>query len=212
MSTLEFFFDYGSPYSHLANGVIEGFAKSAGAELVYRPMLLGGVFKATGNQSPIFETIEAKRNYGGGSLRRTSALHGVPIVMNPHFPINSMGLMRLAVAAKHEGVFEAYHAAAFAGLWQEGLNLGDVEVQAEMIRAAGLDAEKLFARSGDDDVKAELRATTDEAVARGAFGAPTFFVGDEMFFGVDHLPYLSQCLSEQTSSLGSPGIRPATRP
>ena len=154
MSTLEFFFDYGSPYSHLANGVIDGFAKSAGAGLVYRPMLLGGVFKATGNQSPIFETIEAKRNYGGGSLRRTSALHSVPISMNPHFPINSMGLMRLAVAAQHEGVFEVYHAAAFAGLWQEGLNLGDVEVQAEMIRAAGLDAEKLLARSGDDDVKA----------------------------------------------------------
>lgn len=196
MSQIEFFFDYGSPFSHLANGALPGVASSAGATVVYRPMLVGAVFKATGNQSPFYETIEARRTYGGNNLRRTSEYYGVPISMNPHFPVNTLAMMRLAVAAQREGVFEAFHAAAFAGLWQQGLNLGDVDVQAEMIRAAGLDAEKLLALAGDADVKAELRATSEEAVERGAFGAPTFFVGDEMFFGVDHLPYLVRHLVE----------------
>lgn len=195
MSKIEFFFDYGSPYSHLANGVISEIASSAGANLVYRPMLLGGVFKATGNQSPMMEQVEAKRGYGGSTMRRTSEFHGVPITMNPHFPINTIGMMRLAVAAQREAVFDAFHAAAYPGFWQQGLNLGEVDVQAELIRGAGLDADKLLARAGDDDVKAELRANTEEAVARGAFGAPTFFVGEEMFFGVDHLPFLMRHLS-----------------
>jgi len=199
VARIEFFFDYGSPYSFLANGVIPALAKSHGAELEYRPMLLGGVFKATGNQSPMMETVEAKRNYAGGALRRTSALHGVPISGNPHFPINTIGIMRLAVAAQREGVFDTYHEAIYPSFWQRGLDLGDPEVQADVMRGAGLDAEKLLARASDDDVKAELRATTEEAVSRGAFGAPTFFVGDEMFFGVDHLPYLVRTLEGMES-------------
>ena len=196
MTPIEFFFDYGSPYSHLANGVIPGIASAHGRELVFRPMLLGGVFKATGNQSPMMETVELKRNYGGSTMRRTSQATGVELSMNPHFPINTIGMMRLAVAAQREGVFDTFHPAAFAGLWQKGLDLGDPAVQGELIQGAGLDASKLLARAGDDDVKAELRANTDEAVSRGAFGAPTFFVGDEMFFGVDHLQYLVAHLNE----------------
>jgi 2-hydroxychromene-2-carboxylate isomerase len=199
VARIEFFFDYGSPYSFLANGVVPALAQRHGAELEYRPMLLGGVFKATGNQSPMMETVEAKRNYGGGALRRTSALHGVPISGNPHFPINTIGIMRLAVAAQREGVFDAYHEAIYPSFWQRGLDLGDPEVQADVMRGVGLDAEKLLARASDDDVKAELRATTEEAVSRGAFGAPTFFVGDERFFGVDHLPYLVRALEGMES-------------
>jgi 2-hydroxychromene-2-carboxylate isomerase len=196
---IEFFFDYGSPYSFLANGVIPKIAEKYGATLEYRPMLLGGVFKATGNQSPMMETVEAKRNYGGGALRRTSELHNVPISGNSHFPINTIGIMRLAVAAQREGVFDAYHAAMYPSFWQQGLDLGDPVVQGDVIRAAGLDAAKLLARASDDDVKGELRATTEEAVSRGAFGAPTFFVNGEMFFGVDHLPYLVRALETQDS-------------
>ncbi len=194
MSPIEFFYDYGSPFSFLANEVIPGLAQRHGAELVYRPMLLGGVFKATGNQSPAMEPIEAKRSYGGRVMQRTAAIHGIEIQFNPHFPINTIGVMRLAVAAQREGVFDAYHAAVYPAFWQQGLDLGKPEVQADVMNRAGLDAEKLLARAGDDDVKAELRATTEEAVERGAFGAPTFFVGDEMFFGVDHLPHLIACL------------------
>ena len=198
MPKIEFFFDYGSPYSYLANAVIAGIAEQHGAELSYRPMLLGGVFKATGNQSPMMETVTAKRSYGGAALSRTAALHGLSIVTNPNFPINTLGLMRLAVAAQRDGVFDAFHGNAYTGFWQQGLDLGDVQVQAELIRDAGLDPEKLLARAAEDDVKAELRANTDEAVARGAFGAPTFFIEDQMFFGVDHLPYLIRNLEEHT--------------
>lgn len=198
MAKIEFFFDYGSPYSYLANGVIAKLAEQHGAALVYRPMLLGGVFKATGNQSPMMETVAAKRTYGGAALSRTASLHGISIAMNPHFPINTIGLMRLAVAAQREGVFDVFHGKAYTGFWHQGLDLGDVEVQAKLIRDAGLDPEKLLARAAEDEVKAELRANTDEAVARGAFGAPTFFVEDQMFFGVDHLPYLIRDLTEQS--------------
>ncbi|MFT5441633.1 MAG: 2-hydroxychromene-2-carboxylate isomerase [Myxococcota bacterium] len=190
MQAIEFFFDYGSPYSFLANGVIGGLAEEHAASITYRPMLLGGVFKATGNQSPMMETVEAKRNYGGAVLRRTADQHGLAIAMNPHFPINTIGVMRLAVAAQREGVFDAYHGAMYPSFWQRGLNLGDKAVQADVVKSAGLDAQQLLARAGDDDVKAELRANTEEAVERGAFGAPTFFVDGEMFFGVDHLPHL----------------------
>jgi 2-hydroxychromene-2-carboxylate isomerase len=195
---LEFFFDYGSPYSYLANGVVGKIAERHGATLVYRPMLLGGVFKATGNQSPMMETVDAKRGYGGSVLRRTAELHGLTIAMNPHFPINTIGMMRLSVAAQREGVFEAFHARAFHGFWRDGLNLGDTTVQAKLMSDVGLDSEKLLASASEAEVKAELRANTEEAVSRGAFGAPTFFVADQMFFGVDHLPHLIRGLEDWT--------------
>ena len=200
MTQIEFFFDYGSPYSFLANGVIPTIAEKLGAQLEYRPMLLGAVFKATGNQSPMMETIEAKRNYAGGALRRTSELHGVPISGNPHFPINTLGIMRLAVAAQREGVFDTYHAAVYPSFWQEGLDLGDPQVQGEVLSGAGLDAEKLLARAADDDVKAELRANTDEAISRGAFGAPTFFVDDRMWWGNDRIDLMTWELAADASA------------
>jgi len=190
MSQLEFFYDYGSPYSFLANSIVPGLCEAQGLELEYRPMLLGGAFKATGNQSPAMETVEPKRAYGSRVMQRTCDLYGLDITFNPHFPINTIGVMRLAVAAQREGVFGAYHAAMYPAFWQQGLDLGRPEVQSEVMKGAGLDAEKLLSRAGDDDVKAELRATTEEAVSRGAFGAPSFFIGDELFFGVDHLPHL----------------------
>ena len=199
MSTIELFFDYGSPYSYLACEIVPGLAAEHGAELLLRPMLLGGVFKATGNQSPMFETVEAKRSYGGRQLPRTAALHGVPFASNPHFPINTLELMRLATAAQAASVFPAFHAAVLPALWQHGRDLGDAAVRADVMKAAGLDADALVARAASAEAKAALRATTEEAVSRGVFGAPTLFVGDEMFFGVDHLPHLVRALEEASA-------------
>jgi 2-hydroxychromene-2-carboxylate isomerase len=126
--------------------------------------------------------------------RPTAEMYDVPISFNPHFPINTLGLMRLAVAAQKEGVFDTFHEATFPAFWQQGLDLGDIAVQSKLLSDAGLDAAALLARAGDDDVKGELRSNTEEAVSRGAFGAPTFFVDGEMFFGVDHLPHLARFL------------------
>ena len=196
MRRLEFFFDYGSPYSYLANSRLPGLAERTGAELHYRPMLLGGVFKATDNRSPALEPCEAKRSYGFLELRRWIAHLGVPFGGNPHFPINTLLLMRTAVAAQRAGVFEPFHRAVYPAFWAEGENLGEPEVVTRIVEKAGLDARALLEAGGDPAVKAELRATTEEAVARGAFGAPTFFVGDEMFFGNDRLDFVERALVE----------------
>lgn len=196
--TIEFFFDYGSPYSYLANAVLPDLAKRHAAELVYRPMLLGAVFKATGNQSPVQVPIASKRAYGALALRRTAAYYGVPIAMNPHFPINTLALMRAAVAARHAGVFDPFHAAIYPAFWVKGLDLGDAAVVADVVSAAGLDAAQLAESANRGAAKEELRASTEEAVARGAFGAPSIFFGGELYFGVDHLPFLEHALKESS--------------
>jgi 2-hydroxychromene-2-carboxylate isomerase len=192
---LEFFFDYGSPYSYLADTQLAALAARTGAPIAHRPMLLGGVYKATGNQSPFQNPVEAKRRYGAVEMRRWVAHYGVPFQSNPFFPIDTLPIMRACVAAVREGVFETFHRAVYPAFWVQGLNLGDAEVFAGVLERAGLDAKRLRERAADPDVKAELRTTTDEAVARGVFGAPTFFVGDEMFFGADRLPFVEKALA-----------------
>ena len=194
MPRLEFFFDYGSPFSYLADTQLPALLARTGADATLRPMLLGGVFKATGNRSPAQEPVEAKRRYAALELRRTVARLGVPFRANPHFPIDTLTLMRAAVAARRAGCFAAFHRAVFPAFWAEGLDLGDTGVLAARLDAAGLDGPRLLSLTRDPDVKAELRATTDEAVARGVFGAPTFFVGPEMFFGCDRLQAVEQAL------------------
>jgi 2-hydroxychromene-2-carboxylate isomerase len=200
MPRLEFFFDYGSPYSYLADSQLPSLVERTGAEVRHRPMLLGGVFKATGNRSPALEPCEAKRSYGALELRRWVAHLGVPFRGNPHFPINTLLLMRTAVAAQHTGVFVPFHRAVYPAFWAEEENLGEPEVVARVLEKAGLDARALLEAAGDPAVKAELRATTEEAVARGAFGAPTFFVEDEMFFGNDRLDFVERALTERSES------------
>jgi len=190
---LEFFFDYGSPFSYLADSQLKGLAERTGTRVVYRPMLLGGVFKETGNSSPI--AIEAKRKYMMADLERWAKYYGVPALHNPHFPINTIRLMRGAIAAERAGVFAAYHRAVYDAFWREGLNLGDVAVVRGVLQGAGLDAERLVAASGEHAVKDALRVATEAAVARGAFGAPTFFVGDQMFWGNDRLLFVEQALN-----------------
>jgi 2-hydroxychromene-2-carboxylate isomerase len=193
---LEFFFDYGSPFSYLADSQLKGLAERTGARVVYRPMLLGGVFKETGNSSPI--AIEAKRKYMTADLERWAKHYGVPALHNPHFPINTIRLMRGAIAAERSGVFAAYHRAVFDAFWREGLNLGDAAVVRGVLERAGLDAERLAAASEEHAVKDALRVATETAVARGAFGAPTFFVGDQMFWGNDRLLFVEQALNARS--------------
>ncbi|MBW2416315.1 MAG: 2-hydroxychromene-2-carboxylate isomerase [Deltaproteobacteria bacterium] len=196
MSTrLEFFYDYGSPYSYLASSRLEALAERTGCEVVYRPMLLGGVFKATGNQSPALQSVEAKRRYGGNVMQRWVEYLGIDFQANPFFPINTLPIMRAAHAAQRAGVFEAFHSAVYPAFWAQAKNLGDPEVFAEVLRGAGLDAKELIEGASDPAVKNALREATDEAVARGAFGAPTFFVGDEMFFGNDQLDFVERALT-----------------
>jgi 2-hydroxychromene-2-carboxylate isomerase len=195
MSSVEFFFDYGSPYSYLANSRLEGLVKRTGTKVDYRPMLLGGVFKATGNRSPFMEPVEAKKRYFSLELRRTVEGLGVAFEHNPHFPINTLGLMRAAHAAQSLGVFPAFHAAIYPAFWAKAADLGQSEVIEVVLSEAGLDGKKILELSVGDESKVSLRTTTDEAVERGVFGAPTFFVADEMYFGNDRMDLVEEALA-----------------
>jgi 2-hydroxychromene-2-carboxylate isomerase len=191
---LEFYFDYGSPYSYLADSQLGALAKRTGAKIAYRPMLLGAVFKATGNYSPAVEPIESKRRYSAVDLRRWVDHYRVEFQPNPFFPLNTLPLMRASVVAQRDGVFEAFHAAVYPAFWAEARNMGDPEVFASVLERAGIDAKPILERTADPEIKQELRETTDAAVERGVFGAPTFFVDDEIFFGADHLPFIERAL------------------
>jgi 2-hydroxychromene-2-carboxylate isomerase len=193
--TLEFYFDYGSPYSYLADTQVEAIAQRTGATLVRKPMLLGGVFKATGNHSPA--ELPQKSAWSGFDMPMWARHYGVPFQRNPFFPVNTLALMRGAAAAQIDGSFERYHPAVFKAMWVEGRNLNDIKEVAAVLTAACLDAGKFGARIQDQDVKDRLKATTDEAVARGVFGAPTCFVDKMMFFGNDRLPFVELALKEE---------------
>ncbi len=190
--TLEFYYDYGSPYSYLADTQVEAIARRTGASLVRKPMLLGGVFKATGNASPM--TVPLKSKWAGSDMPMWARHYGVPFKPNPFFPVNTLALMRGAAAAQIDGLFARYHPAIFRAMWIDGANLNDIGEVAKVLTAAGLDAAGIGNRIQDQDVKDRLKATTDEAVARGVFGAPTSFVDDRMFFGNDRLPFVEMAL------------------
>jgi 2-hydroxychromene-2-carboxylate isomerase len=190
--TLEFYFDYGSPYSYLADTQVEAIAKRTGAALVRKPMLLGGVFKSTGNHSPA--GLPAKSTWSSFDMPMWARFYGAPFQRNPFFPINTLALMRGAAAAQLDGTFEDYHPAIFRAMWVDGRNLNELKEVASVLAAAGLDPVKFGNRIQGQDVKDRLKATTDEAVGRGVFGAPTSFVGDRMFFGNDRLPFVELAL------------------
>ncbi len=185
---VEFFFDYGSPFSYLADTQLPDLLSRTGAQIIYKPMLLGAVFKATGNASPV--SIPAKGKYMGSDLALWAARYRVPMKMNPFFPINTIRVMRGAVVAQSAGCFPAYHSAMFRAMWAEGVNLGDPNIVKDMFTRLGMDPEGVER----EDVKDRLRANTDEAIARGAFGAPTFFVGDAMFWGNDRMDFVAAAL------------------
>ena len=189
-SGVEFLFDFGSPNAYLAHKVIPAIEARTGARFRYTPVLLGGVFKATGNRSPMeaHAGVPAKLAYEALEMRRFIARHGLTrFAPNPHFPVNTLAIMRGAVAAEMLGVFAPYVEAVFAAMWEDGRKMGDPAVVARILAAAGLPTERLVALTQDPAVKARLTANTAAAVERGVFGSPTFFVGDEMFFGKDRL-------------------------
>lgn len=192
MSRLEYFFDYVSPFAYLADTQLPALLERTGAQVVYRPFLLGGVMQASQNSPPI--NVPNKGRYMFRDIERWSKHYGVPANPNPHFPVNTLPVMRAAVAALDDPRFAHFHRAMFRGVWVEGKNLADPAVLRAAIAAAGLDAEAILARAGDAEVKAALRRNSEEAVERGAFGAPTFFVGDEMFWGNDRLEFVEQAL------------------
>jgi 2-hydroxychromene-2-carboxylate isomerase len=191
---VEFFFDVGSPASYLAWTQLESMAQRTNAKIIWRPMLLGAVFQATGNASPA--AVPAKGPYMLKDLQRFSNIYGVPFNFNPFFPLNTMHLMRGATAYLEEPEFQTYLAAIFNALWSEKLNMESPEVVAEVLTKAGLDTTDFMARISKSEVKERLKGTTEEAVARGVFGAPSFFVNGEMFFGQDRLSFVETALKE----------------
>ena len=194
----QFLFDFGSPNAFLSHEAIPAIEKRTGVKFEYIPVLLGGIFKATGNKSPA-ESLAGIKNKPEFQVLETARFvrrFGVkPYTMNPFFPVNTLNLMRAAVAAQVEGVFEKYVAAAFHHMWVEPKKMDDPEVALKAFAGSGLDAAKLFARAQDPDVKAKLIENTQSAVERGAFGSPTFFVGKEMFFGKEQLREVEELIS-----------------
>lgn len=192
--SVEFFFDVGSPTTYLAWTQLPAICAQAGAELVYRPMLLGGVFQATGNASP--GAVPAKGRYMDADMTRFARRYGVPLARNPFFPINTLLLMRGATGAQLRAParFQDYLRGVFRAMWIEPQNLNDPSTAAAALAAADFDPAEVLAWANDAEVKAALRATTEEAVARGVFGAPTMFVGTEMFFGQDRLDFVREAL------------------
>lgn len=193
--TTEFFFDVGSPAAYLAWTQLPGICAQAHATLVYKPMLLGGVFQATGNASPM--VVAAKGRYMAADLARFARRYGVGFRMNPHFPINTLQLMRAAVGLqlRQPQRFEAFLSAVYTAMWVDGVNLNDPDATATMLAAAQFDPAQVLALANDPQIKAALKANTDEAVARGVFGAPAIFVGDTLFFGQDRLDFVREALA-----------------
>ena len=192
--TVEFYFDFGSPYSYLAYKALPAIAAARGAQIVWHPMLLGGVFKATGNHSPA--EIPAKSQWMHGDLLRWAAYYGAPFKFNPHFPINTLTLMRGAAGMQLRGSeFPKYMETIFHAMWAEPRNLGDTAELAAVLGAAGFDPDAFVALVNDAAVKDQLKRTTEEAVARGVFGAPTFFVGEDMYWGQDRLDFVAAALA-----------------
>jgi len=187
---IEFIFDIGSPNAYLAHKVLAQICARTGARMVIKPCLLGGIFKATGNQAPMmaFGNIRNKMPYEMLETRRFIAKYKLnAFQMNPHFPVNTLLMMRMAAACEIDGGLDAYVDAICHHMWEAPKKMDDPAVVQTALTESGLDADRLMARAGEADAKARLMANTEAAVERGAFGIPTFFVGDEMFFGKNTL-------------------------
>lgn len=195
--SFEFLFDFGGPNSYLAHKKLPEICALTGAEVTYVPILLGGLFKLTNNLAPLMRYADtpAKRNYEMLEFDRFVKAHQLPFKMNPHFPINSLQLMRGAVAAQHLGCFMPYVEAIMTAMWEDGANTGDPDVVKDVLCQAGLDSAALLAKAKDPAVKAELMVNTEQAAERGAFGVPTFFVGGEMFWGKERLAQVAEALA-----------------
>jgi len=190
MTRVEFHFDFGSPNAYLAHLVVPEVEARTGAKFEYMPILLGGVFKLTNNRSPVEKLagIKNRLEYEQLEVRRFIRRHGITqFTWNPFFPVNTLLTMRGAVAAQLDGVFDRYVDAVFKAMWAEPKKMDDPQVAAAALHRAGLDGARLIARTQEPEVKERLLKNTEASVARGTFGSPTFFVGDEIFFGKDRL-------------------------
>jgi 2-hydroxychromene-2-carboxylate isomerase len=197
MKTLEFIFDFASPNAYLVSKVLPGLIERTGANVEYKPCLLGGIFKATGNKAPMtqFADIKGKVAYDMTEFKRFVAKHNLTdFKMNPHFPVNTVLAMRGAIAAEMEGKLEPYIDAVLHNMWEAPKKMDDMQVFVAALNESGLDGAALAARTQDGDVKAKLIENTDAAVSRGVFGIPTFFVGDDMFFGKERLGQVEEAL------------------
>lgn len=191
--TVEFLFDVGSPTTYLAHKRMPGLIERTGATVIHVPVLLGGIFKATGNASPVM--VPAKGVYMGVDMARYAKKYGITLNMNPHFPINTLPMMRMLAGLVGEDPFPEVVDALFDAMWKGRKQMGDPAVVAEVLTKAGFDAVALLAVAETQEAKDALKANTEAAIARGAFGAPTFFVDDEMFFGQDRLDWVEEALS-----------------
>ena len=197
MKTVEFIFDFASPNAYFALKVLREIVGRTGATLTITPCLLGGIFKATGNQAPMiaFAPVKGKMDYEMLETRRFVAAHGLTkFSMNPHFPINSIHAIRGLIVAQNLGVVDTYIDAVLAGFWEQSAAMGDQNVIAGVLTAAGLDGPAIMEATADAAVKATLMANTEHAVARGAFGIPTFFIGTDMYFGKERLGQIEAAL------------------
>lgn len=207
--TPEFLYDFGSPNAYLAWRALPGVEERTGARFARVPVLLGGIFKATGNQSPFmtYAHVRGRLAYEQLEMQRFMAKHGITeFRFNPHFPQNSLLMMRGAVAADAGGQGDAYRAACFRGMWEEGVRMDDPDALAAHLDAAGLDGARLLKEARTADVKAKLTELTNHAVERGVFGLPSFLVGDALYFGKDRLGEVElELLRGEAGEEGRPG-------
>ena len=190
---VDFYYDFGSPAAYLGWTQIPDLCAKFGREINYRPMLLGAVFKATGNETPV--NVKAKGDWMFKDLARFAARYGAPFQLNPYFIINTLAIMRGAIWAMREGCIEPYNEAMFRATWVDGRNTGDPAEITAVVKEAGLDADAMSRAIQTQDVKDGLKSITEEAVARGVFGAPTFFVDGTMHFGQDRLDFVREALA-----------------
>ena len=196
--TVEFFFDVGSPAAYIAWKQLPQVCRETGGTIAYKPMLLGGVFHATGNHSPT--TVPAKGRYMMDDLGRFASRYGIAFEENPHFPINTLTLMRAATALQMQQAerFVPFVDAVYRAIWVDRKNMNDLQVVSAVLQAAGFDPSAILAMAASPEVKEALKATTEDAVRRGVFGAPTFFVGGQMHWGQDRLDFVKHALESST--------------
>jgi 2-hydroxychromene-2-carboxylate isomerase len=190
MNKIEFCFDFGSPTSYFAWNILRRIRDTSDTEITWHPMLLGGVFKATGNTSPV--AIPAKGAYMGADMQRFAEKYEIDHAFNDHFPINTLVMMRGAAGLLGDDRFEDYVTAVYEAIWKDNKNMGDIDVAGQVLVDAGFDPAEFMALVNDGDVKDKLKALTEDAVERGVFGAPTMFVGDQMFFGQDRMHFVAE--------------------
>ncbi len=197
IKTIEFIFDFASPNAYLVHHAMPDLIARTGAKITYVPCFLGGIFRATNNKAPMvqFADIPAKMAYERLEMMRFIAAHNITkFQMNPYFPINTLLIMRAAIVAEQDDMLDRYIDGVLSDMWEAGRNMGDPEVVATALNEHGFDGPKMIERTQDQSVKDQLAANTERAVSRGAFGIPTFFVGEQMFFGKERLDQVAAAL------------------